>query len=589
MTSSTVVSDMIRIASLSELKEKGVLVVHPGDRPVAVYFHDGAVHAVDNRCPHLGFPLHKGTVTDGILTCHWHHARFDLCSGCTFDLWADDVPAYTTDVRNGDVYVSRLPRQDNRAEYFRRRLRDGMQQNIALIQAKSLIALLKSGEGRRDVVEQVVLFGADNRDDWASGMVINIAMANLVPHVSDETAYLALYQGARRVAADCAGQSPRRPRHPLETDSLDKATLLRWLRYWTLVRHRDGCERTLLTAVYNKLPERDLAELLFTAAVDRPYAGGGHLLDFCNKAFESLDIIGYQHAARVIPSLTSMLASSRGGEEDNAFRHPVDLIPLMKDLSEELPALFKQGDGKTFAGENALADALLVDDPFAVLGAIRDVILAGAKPTQLSKALAYAAALRLARFGVSNEFGDWITALHTFTYCNALHQALKRCDAPAVVRGVIHGAISVYLDRFLNVPATRLPGERGTPKLDELPGDARPLLKMFLELLDQRQDIDVAARIVARYLRAGHPVKDLFDTLTTAVVREDAEFHTFQMLEAGIRQYQEWPAGSIEAERILVAVARYLAAHSPTQRAQLQTATIALRLHRGDKIYEEDE
>lgn len=36
--------------------------------------------AVDNRCPHMGFPLDRGTCGDGILTCHWHHASFDLAS-----------------------------------------------------------------------------------------------------------------------------------------------------------------------------------------------------------------------------------------------------------------------------------------------------------------------------------------------------------------------------------------------------------------------------------------------------------------------------------------------------------------------------
>ena len=40
----------------------------------------GRVFAVDNRCPHMGFPLDRGTVKDCILTCHWHHARFDLAS-----------------------------------------------------------------------------------------------------------------------------------------------------------------------------------------------------------------------------------------------------------------------------------------------------------------------------------------------------------------------------------------------------------------------------------------------------------------------------------------------------------------------------
>jgi hypothetical protein len=78
----------------------------------------------------------------------------------------------------------------------------------------------------------------------------------------------------------------------------------------------------------------------------------------------------------------------------------------------------------------------------------------------------------------------------------------------------------------------------------------------------------------------------LVDTLTRAAVREDADFHTFQVVEAGVRQCREW-TGQPEMEHILVAVARYLAAHAPTQRAQLQTAEIALRLHRGDSLYED--
>ena len=45
--------------------------------------------------------------------------------------------------------------------------------------------------------------------------------------------------------------------------------------------------------------------------------------------------------------------------------------------------------------------------------------------------------------------------------------------------------------------------------------------------------------------------------------------------------------GNTDAGRhILVAVARYLAAHSPTERAALQTADIARRLMRGGELHE---
>jgi nitrite reductase/ring-hydroxylating ferredoxin subunit len=69
--------------SLEELKAKGRLVLHGNHRPILVIYDRGRVFALDNRCPHMGFPLERGSDEDGILTCHWHHARFDLESGCT--------------------------------------------------------------------------------------------------------------------------------------------------------------------------------------------------------------------------------------------------------------------------------------------------------------------------------------------------------------------------------------------------------------------------------------------------------------------------------------------------------------------------
>jgi hypothetical protein len=74
-------------------------------------------------------------------------------------------------------------------------------------------------------------------------------------------------------------------------------------------------------------------------------------------------------------------------------------------------------------------------------------------------------------------------------------------------------------------------------------------------------------------------------TLAHAVLREDAGFHAYQMLEAGIRQFTAW--GNTHAGRhVLVAVARYVAAHSPTERAALQTADIARRLMRGGELHQ---
>ena len=72
----------------------GCLPVTLDKYTIAIFIHNSKIYAVDNRCPHMGFPLNQGSVKDGILTCHWHHARFDLLNGGTFDQWAGDVTSF---------------------------------------------------------------------------------------------------------------------------------------------------------------------------------------------------------------------------------------------------------------------------------------------------------------------------------------------------------------------------------------------------------------------------------------------------------------------------------------------------------------
>ena len=132
------------------------------------------------------------------------------------------------------------------------------------------------------------------------------------------------------------------------------------------------------------------------------------------------------------------------------------------------------------------------------------------------------------------------------------------------------------------ISAARLPGT-----LDDLPESADDLRETLLSLLDQRSEIDAAAAIVSCYVRLGHPIEPLIDTLTFAAVREDIDFHSLQVIEASARQCAAWGEGP-EIEEILVGAVRNLAAHCPTRRAGQQTAQIALRLHRGDTIFEEE-
>jgi hypothetical protein len=477
-------------------------------------------------------------------------------------------------------------------EHWRQRLADGLDHNLSLVIAKAVHGLLTAGCPPSDVLRQAAIFGARNRDGWGVGLTIMTALGQLVPFLPEEETHLALFHGTRRVAADCEGAVPRRERLALAART-ELPTLKRWLRRWVAVRHREAAERTILTAIAGGASPAELADLLLAAETDRTYADDGHSLDFINKAFECLDLIGWDHAAEILPTVVGQMAEARGAEEATAWRQPIDLISLCDAAALELPRLFAKGRESGHWSDHAvLAERLLADDPISIIEALKDGARSGASPADLGKSLAYAAALRVARFGTANEHSDWETAHHVFTYANALHQALKRIGRESTdsrtfieaIRGLLHGAMALYLARYLNVPPASLPGEGGD-QLDELPTSAEEIRAALLDAFDRQHQVNAAARLVARHLRLGYSPEALIATLARALLREDAGFHAYQMVEAGVRQFAEW-ADDAARRPILIAVARYLAAHSPTERAMLQTADIARRLMRGGELHQ---
>ncbi|TML42877.1 MAG: Rieske (2Fe-2S) protein [Actinobacteria bacterium] len=530
-------------ASLDELREKGRLVV-----------------SLDGR----------GTVSDGILTCHWHHARFDLCTGGTFDQFADELRRFPVEIEADDVYVDLTPRRDP-VEHQRGRLQVGLERNIPLVVAKAAIVLAEADPTGVDALRAGLDFGVRRRaEGWNRGLTTLTCFMNLAPHIAREERSAALHHGLSDVALEAAGDEPRFPLEPLPGDA-DPERLARWFRSFVEVRDAEGAERALVSAVRAGASPQQLADMLFAAATDHRYIEGGHTLDFVNKALEALDIAGRERAEAVLASMAAPLAFAERMEESNAWRHPVDLVALLEDAFERLP---DPGPGG-WEGRAELVEMILTAEAAEILEALLSALRDGASAVELASAVTFAAAMRIARFPTTNEFGDWDTAMHTFTFANAVEQGLRRSPSRELLRGVLDAAMSVHLDRFLNVPATRLPSADGQVEVDDL-----------FPLLDEQQRVDEAAQLVASYLGAGGDPDRLIAVLGACLLREDRNFHTIQCVEAAVRQHELLDGE--EARLPLIAAARYLAAHAPTVRSQRQTYDIARRLHRGERIYEDD-
>ena len=592
---------------------------------IAIFIYDSKVYAVDNRCPHMGFPLNQGTVKDGILTCHWHHARFDLMNGGTFDQWAGDVTSFPVEIRNGnevwiDVSSAVVADTDSYQHQHRGLLENGLKRNIPLMIAKTVIAKLGDSKNSEGASEKEMLnafhigleFGSNYKQSgWGQGLTIHTCMMNINPYLDTEDKPYALYHGLSAVAQDCASMPPRFKIPPLPQPWPDLSTIKRWFRQFIESRDAQAAERCIITAIRFGANSSQIADMLFAAATDHRFLDIGHVLDFTNKALEALDTVdrwdNKELVESVLGSLVPGYANAERMEESNSWRYPIDLIDILEKAFKKLPIVLNNGNRRrgqagqdkittSWNQKNQLLTILLGDDPHLIVNTLLDA-LTHATEEELARAVAEAATMRIVQFHIRNEFSDWDVVLHTFTYANAVHQGLRRVATQELLRGVFDGAMRVYLNRFLNVPPVPLP--KPTKKIEEkimsidddsIFADPQALLKGVLPLLDKQQQVNQAGQLVIDYLynKNGKPDR-LLAAIGKALLREDRNFHSIQMIEAVFKQYSLLSTdndNNKDAHILLVAAVRYLAAHSPTMRSQGHTYQIANQLYHGEHLFE---
>src|SRR5260370_26796715 len=95
--------------SAAELEAEGKAVVRHDGRQILVLRTPAGVFACANRCPHEGYPLSEGVLTDGcVLTCNWHNWKYDLISGETL-VGGDRLRRFPVRVEAGRVLVDLAP------------------------------------------------------------------------------------------------------------------------------------------------------------------------------------------------------------------------------------------------------------------------------------------------------------------------------------------------------------------------------------------------------------------------------------------------------------------------------------------------
>ena len=153
----------------------------------------------------------------------------------------------------------------------------------------------------------------------------------------------ARYYGRVQVAGDTAGQPPDFDLEPLSTRETRPEVYRAWFRRFIETRSAEPAERCLRTAIHIGLSPEQVAEMVFAACTDHLFLDDGHALDFASKGFELLDLIGWQHAEAILPSLIGPMVRATRMEEPSAWPHPADLPALLPDAFGELGASLEAG------------------------------------------------------------------------------------------------------------------------------------------------------------------------------------------------------------------------------------------------------
>ncbi len=94
------------VAQADEIPEGRGLRVHVDGVDVGLYRVGEQVFAMEDNCPHAGFPLSKGQLEGCVVVCEAHGWPFDVRTGFDPDN-ADGfpVPCFAVSVRGATVYV----------------------------------------------------------------------------------------------------------------------------------------------------------------------------------------------------------------------------------------------------------------------------------------------------------------------------------------------------------------------------------------------------------------------------------------------------------------------------------------------------
>jgi nitrite reductase/ring-hydroxylating ferredoxin subunit len=398
-----------------------------GHRVCLVRTRDG-LHAIDHACPHEGYGLTQGELDGDLLTCAWHNWKFRVSDG-TCVQGEESVRTHPVTVADDGVVQVTINRPD--PEQLRPQLlaslRRGIERDYTGQVARDVVRLLQADANPGELIWEAIAHGAPRAEfGWGHSIASATDCLSMIDLYDGDQRALPIVQGIMGIA-----ETERdRPVNALPDPTASAAATAQAFRTAIEAERTADAQAFVLAAIERGDGADDLRPW-FTAVVSDHHLSYGHGAIYTQKAFELLDMIGWERASTVLPYLVPTLVY--GTREDKL---PY-MRPFMKALTGvDLAALSEQSPVDGWSDDGTLLDALLGEQRTAPVEATVAALRTGASVDDVLDVVVQAVSERMLRYDVSGEFEfaddfGWLDITHGLTYANAVRWHHRR----AVERG----------------------------------------------------------------------------------------------------------------------------------------------------------
>lgn len=498
MTSSTP-GRWTKVTTLAAI-EPGVLRSFKlGGQPLVVSkTESGELFALDNRCPHEGYPLSTGALKGCALTCCWHNWKFDVRDGHC-DVGGEGVRAFPIRIDGDDVLVDLSDRNPaTLLPGLRASLAEGLLEHDNARAIRDAMRLIEAGADPHRLLAEISAWDA-RHGEWglSHGVAVAADCGRLLHH----------FDGADVVAAmapaiDQIGDAQRRrPTHsavgPISSTG-DTGAAIR-----SAIEHENlPAAEGLLRGAHAAGVDRATIEGWLYAAVSDHFLSFGHPLIYLVKVQELLDRAGGEHAEEIHVGLLRSIAYAT---REDTLPYMAIYRRRLHEAAPEFDALHQATSTGAPFDRDRFRDVILDGSPAAACDALMEALHGGVLPRKIATALAQAGSHRLLRFDVAHERDpdvaeNWLWATHRFTFTSAVRNAIERFPHPDRLRFLFQAVMFVNSGRSMDLPAENRP--------ETSPGEDRSATLAGLDDAISRRDPDTALSIGRALLAGSIPAKE---------------------------------------------------------------------------------